>query len=209
MRPAGRVMAAAVAGITGITFIGAGAVVTSSNPTVPVPSGYQAGDLLILVAGCATNVASLPSGWTSDYSGGTPSVRTLVCHKVAGASESSVALSVSSSATRAVMLCYRNTNSTPLDVAGAGVTGSSVTSVTTNSLTTTAANDLVVSVFVTSSGTITAPAGTTTRVNSSGSTFDGLLIVDEIQAAAGASTSRTATADAAVNWLAFSAAFKK
>jgi hypothetical protein len=75
---------------------------------------------------------------------------------------------------------------------------------TPNSVTTTYANDFILSIYgdpSTTAATFTANASTTARVNS-GSTgsIAGLLIADELQAAAGASTARAATSSASVSW---------
>jgi hypothetical protein len=95
------------------------------------------------------------------------------------------------------MLAYTGVNATPLDATAATATASN-TSVTTNSLTTTAANSLILSAYGSASpaGAFSGLpiAGTTTRYD--GSSIGGvvsILVVDELKAAAGASTGRTAT----------------
>ena len=173
-----------------ISYIGAGAVQTGTNPTVPVPAGYAAGDFLIIFATSGTS-ASVPSGWTNIQS---VTSQVLCCYKVATASESSVAMTIGGTSSDAVMLCYRGVGS--LDTVSTVSNTPSGTSVATNTLTTTATNDYVVSYFTASAtaSTWTAPGSTTTRINQSSTlSLRGMLIVDELQVSAGTSTSRTAT----------------
>ena len=163
------------------------------NPTVPVPSGYASGDILIIVS--VSGTLTTPTGWTLI---GTNNAWATAYYKVASASESSVAMTGGTATNETVMLCYRgligfDSSSTPVNNTTAG------TSVTTNTLTTTAANDLVVSVYganIVGSPTFTAPGSTTSRVNIPGVSGAGgnfaLLVVDEKQASVGTSTTRTA-----------------
>jgi hypothetical protein len=126
--------------------------------------------------------------------------------KTATGSESSVSVSTVSAA--GVMLAYRGISA--LDVVGAYASNSFATT----SVTTTAADDLVISIYRVSSGssfTWTAtPSGTTSRVNQAAvaSTNNGLLIVDEDKATAGATTARAATASGGVG-AALAIAFKQ
>ena len=54
-----------------ITYVGAGAVQTGTNPTVPVPAGYAAGDLLLIfIPGTAANNLPFPTGWQPIATGG-------------------------------------------------------------------------------------------------------------------------------------------
>jgi len=174
-----------------ISFVAAGTTTAGINPTVAVPSGYASGDLLVIVI-TGTSVTT-PSGWTLL----TNNAVTPVCYifyKTASASESSVAMTSTTTATKAVMLAYRGVGG--VDVTGTFVQATTGTTIATNSLTTTQANDYVISIYA-ASPTIsswTAPASTSSRVNSGASgILRGLLIVDELQASAGATTSRTAT----------------
>jgi hypothetical protein len=179
-----------------ISFVGAGAVQLGANPTVPVPAGYASGDLLIIFISSGT-APTTPSGWTVLYSSG----NLFAYYKTAGSSESSVALSASNSNTTSVMCDYRGVGG--IDVVGSSTTGVG-TSPSTLSQTTTKANDFVISIYqdtAATSATWTAPASTTSRVNSaSNGTQRGLLVVDELQASVGASTVRTATLSVSNNW---------
>lgn len=192
-----------------ISFVGAGTVQTGANSTVDVPSGYAAGDtLLIVTSGTAT--PTTPTNWTSIFAQG--SLRFLtVFLKIATASESSVTLTQSGTSSKAVMLAYRGTSY--FDVVGTVATGTS-TSPATTSLTTRFANDYVVSFYATqlnaTPSTWTAPASTTSRVNSGNSTtVTGMLIVDELDAVAGATTTRTATLSSSTAWSAVAISFKE
>jgi hypothetical protein len=178
-----------------ISFVAAGSTVTGANPTVPVPTGYAAGDVFILFITAGT--VTTPSGWTlrGITTSGTPLA---VYSKIAGASESSVAMTSGNANSIAGMIAYRG--SSGVDVAGTFATTASATSLATNTQTTTQANDYVISIYADSVGarTWTAPASTTVRLNASSvSTFRGILIVDELQASAGVTTARTATVSTA------------
>jgi len=175
-----------------ISFVAAGTVASGTNPTVTVPTGYAAGDLLIIAITGTT--VSTPSGWTLLSNNATAPI-CFVYYKTASASESSVVMTSASPNTRVVMVAYRGQS-------GLGVTGtfkqatSGNSTIATNSLTTTTNNDYIISFYaqVTVAQTWTAPASTNTRVNASGtSSIRGILLVDELQTSAGATTVRTAT----------------
>lgn len=176
-----------------ISFVAASAVVTGANPTVSVPVGYQESDLLIIIT-TGTAAPTAPVGWTLRAAQGAGTFTT-VYTKFAIGLETSVALTIVGTTTKAVMLCYRGVSATNI----IGTFGTSATtSVATVSQTTTQPNDYVISIFAGAAaagqGSITAPASTTSRLNSGGSsTINSLLVVDELQATAGASTARTAT----------------
>lgn len=199
-------------GATQIEFVGAGSTATSASNTLTVPTGVQSGDLLFIIcaAGGSLTLTSA-TGWTQAASLGGGSLRTQMWWKVAGASESSNSFTSTNSRMRAVMLAYRRTAASPVDVTPAtGASGSS-TSAATASLTTTAANDLVIGYATTSSSaSYTAPASVNERYNvACDGTINGLIVWDEIQAAIGASSVRTATLSVSTNWLTYSAAFKQ
>jgi len=193
-----------------ISFVGAGAVSTGANSTVAVPAGIAAGDTLLIVTSGTTPTPTTPTDWVSIYAQG--SLRFLtVFLKIATASESSVTLVQSGTSSKAVMLAYRGTSY--FDVVGTVATGTS-TSPATTSQTTRFANDYVVSFYATqlnaTPSTWTAPASTTSRVNSGNSaTVTGMLIVDELQVSAGASATRTATLSSSTAWSAISISFKE
>jgi hypothetical protein len=192
-----------------ISFVGAGTVQTGANSTVDVPAGIAVGDtLLIVTSGTAT--PTTPTNWTSIFAQGSGRFITVFL-KIATASESSVALTQSGTSSKAVMIAYRGTSY--FDVIG-GVSTSTSTSPATTSLTTRFANDYVVSFYATilnaTPSTWTAPASTTSRVNSGNSTtVTGMLIVDELDAVAGATTARTATLSSSTAWGAVAISFKE
>ena len=189
-----------------ITYVGAGAVVTGQDPLVPVPSGILEGDLLIIAVTAGNTVPNV-SGWTRVINQNANRFLTIYT-KTATASESSVLIdNLQSDRAKAVMVAYRGSTNSLVDISTFS-TGTS-TSPVTNSVTTTINGLTVVSFYGinnTTTSNITAPASTTSRVNS-GSTnngFNGLLLVDEVQAVAGATTQRTATLSASNAWAAVS-----
>lgn len=179
-----------------ISFVAAGAVATGTNPVVTVPAGYQQADLLVLTVSVAAAVApTTPGGWTL-LGSTTTTPRIYIYRKFAGGTESSVTVTVASTTTTAVMCAYRGVSATDTISTFAAATS---TTIATNTLTTTYANEYVISIYAMTTGadTWTAPGSTTTRVNSAGTAaVAGVLIVDELQAAAGLSTARTATSSA-------------
>jgi hypothetical protein len=195
-----------------ISFVGAGTVATGVNPvTVDVPSGIAAGDALLIIT-CGTSTPTTPTGWTSVFTQGSGRFITVFL-KIATASESSVIVAnPSANNIKLVMLAYRGTSY--FDVVGTIATGTSVLPAT-NSLTTRFANDYVVSIYANQSSgtslTYTAPLLTTSRVNSPNAVnaFSGMLVVDELQAAAGATTSRVATLSSSIAWSAVAISFKE
>jgi hypothetical protein len=192
-----------------ISFVGAGTVASGVNPTVDVPAGVVAGDALLIFT-CGSGIPTGYSGWNQIFSLANAGRFMNVLLRTASASESSVALTMSSGTSKAVMLAYRGTSY--FDVVGAAAVGTTASPATT-SLTTRFANDYVVSFYtcaIPAAQTWTAPASTTTRVNSTGTAaVNGMLIVDELQAAAGASAVRTATLSAVNNWASVAISFKE
>jgi hypothetical protein len=183
-----------------ISFVGASAVVTGNNPTVAVPAGVAADDLLLIVIS-SNSTAATPAGWTLLSSQGAGQFISIV-YKYAGTTNASQQVTSPSIASKAVMLAYRGTGA--FQVVPAYTTGTGTTA-TPNTLTTTYANDYVVSIYASAAqATVTnwTPNGSTTsRVNSPNSSLSkGLLIADELQAAAGVSTARAATLSASNTW---------
>jgi hypothetical protein len=177
-----------------ISFVAAGAVATGTNPTVAVPAGYALNDLLVIIT-TGTATPATPSGWTSRGAQGATGFVTILS-KFAAASESSVALTLAGTTSKAVMVAYRGVSGTDTISAFTAQTG---TTLATATLTTSNPSSYVISVYgsTPSSASWTAPASTTARVNSASTlTLSGLLVVDELQAAAGVSTARTATVSA-------------
>ncbi len=172
-----------------ISFVAAGAVATGSNPTVALPAGYAQSDLLVIVATVA-NTVTTPAGWTLISSRASA---LYLFYKFADDLESNVTLTSAAAATKAVMVAYRGVSA--LDTISA-TNGATSTTIATGSLATTYANEFVVSVYGMALGvaTWTAPASTTTRVDSAGTaTLTGLLLVDELKATAGTASARVAT----------------
>ena len=192
-----------------ISFVGAGTVATGANSTVDVPAGIAVGDaLLIVTSGTAT--PTTPTNWLPIYIQNANRFLTVFL-KIATASESSVTLAQSGTSSKAVMIAYRGTSY--FDVAGTVSNGTNILPAT-SSLTTRFANDYVVSFYATqlnaTPSTWTAPALTTSRVNSGNSTtVTGMLIVDELQAAAGASTARIGGLSSSTSWSSVAISFKE
>lgn len=182
-----------------ISFVAAGTVATGANPTVGVPAGIAAGDLLLLV-NTGTTTPTNPTGWTRLSAQGAGQFIT-IAYKYASASETSVAVTQSGTTTKAVMLAYRGGGA--FQIVPAYTTGTGTTA-TPNTLTTTYTNDYVISMYACASGGVTnftANGSTTSRVNSGGtSTLRGLLIADELKATAGVTTARAATLSASRTW---------
>lgn len=182
-----------------ITFVGAGAVQIpgTTTATVPVPAGYAAGDILIIVTANANALATTPSGWTAQVTSSQTQNYLSIFTKTATASESSVSITCSgglNSNSVSVMLAYRGSTGYQGKGTFQNTQGQSFS---TSTFATTVANSLVMSVYLANKGfnqTWTAPASTTTRVNQAdANATNGLLIVDEIKVTAGTTTARTAT----------------
>ena len=181
-----------------ISFVAAGTVATGTNPTVSMPAGYAAGDLLLLVT-TSTTTPTNPNGWTSLSSQGAGQFITIY-FKYSKSSETSVSLTNAGTTTKAVILAYRGGGA--FQVVPAYTTGTSTTA-TPNTLTTTYANDYVISIYAGANiaQTWTANASTTSRVNSDGTTVvKSLLIADELKVSAGVSTARAATLNTSNTW---------
>jgi hypothetical protein len=186
-----------------ITFVAAGTVVTGANPTVTVPAGTAKNDILIIVT-TGTATPTTPAGWTLLSAQGAGVFGTIL-YRYATATEASVALTQAGNSTKAVMIAYRGAGA--IQAIPAWATGT-VSPATPNRVTTTYVNDFVISVYLDAlnnpARTWTANASTTSRVNSANTTtITGMLIADELQAAAGLSTARAATLSGNATWGAF------
>lgn len=175
-----------------LSFVGAGTVVTGANPTVGVPAGVQAGDLLMIIT-CGSTTTSTPTGWFLLSAQGVGQYVT-VLYKYASSSESSISLSnAGSSSTRSVMIAYRGGGAFQVLPSYTSVPSGSIAP---NTITTTYNNDYVINIYTSpnSLSTWTPDASTTSRVNASanGGAY-GLLIADELQSTAGISTARSAS----------------
>jgi hypothetical protein len=187
-----------------ISFVGAGAVASGQYPTVQVPAGVIQGDLLLLVYTVNYPTNFTPSGWTvigtqniPGFPYGTGNApNQYFLYKFAGASESSINLSsIGANNTKAVMVAYRGVSD--VDVIGSF---NSATNANPSTLSQTTAfdNEYIVSVFsrnpdTTPTSTWTVPSGVSERVKSEAVSYNGLLIVDELQTSAGSTAIRTAT----------------
>ena len=175
-----------------VTFVASSPTVAGANPTVAVPTGYAQGDLLVIVT-TGTATPTTPTGWTQRSAQGATGFITIL-YKFASGTEASVALTLVGTTSNSVMIAYRGASA--IDTVSGFTTATAATSVATGLTGNAFANEVEVSIFVANNvaGTWTAPALTTARTNSASiTTNNGLLIVDETQAAAGNSTSRTAT----------------
>ncbi len=181
-------------GSGGISFLSVGAAGFSSSPVVALPPVHASGDLLVIAAAGSSSYTS-PSGWSVGVNN-TTHAKLCFWYKVDSGVETNVTLSGGGINSQAVMLAYRGTNATPLDVNG--TLGSSVSaSATTNSVTTVTNDALIVSVFAINANAVAFtgyPASVTVRYDGSSiANARALLVVDELQAALGASTARIAT----------------
>lgn len=187
-----------------ISFVAASAVVTGNNPSLSIPAGYLSGDLLLIVTTGTATATTSTAPWRSLSAQGASQFITIL-YKFASTIEASPAVSLIGSTSKSVMLAYRGAGG--IEILPAYTTGTGTTA-TPNTLTTTYANDFVINVYANLSGaarTLTANASTTSRVNSATTTTtNGLLIADELKAAAGVTTARAATISASSAWSAFS-----
>ena len=192
-----------------ISFVGS---VTSngSNPTLLLNLGTVTdGAILVLVTTGGT--LTTPTGFTRIYTQGAGRNLTVSIRYVAAQTftlTDSLSLTLTGTNSRARILAYNgagNYNAIATVATGTGTTA------TTNTQTTTYANDYVLSIYATNSGsasTFTVPAGTTSRGNNaSTASVNGLLVVDELQAAAGATTARSSTLSVSRDWAAVSVSF--
>ena len=112
--------------------------------TVAVPTGYAAGDLLVLHLVGKSALPELPSGWTNiNTHNNSTNVYTRVCYKIATASESSVSVADSGTYTTGIILLFKGNDTTsPIDTSG--VSTSSGTAYTGAGVTTTTNKCLIV-----------------------------------------------------------------
>lgn len=189
-----------------ITFVAGGAAANSA--TAALPAGWQAGDLLLYVAAGNSSFTAGPAGYTSTISN-SPNPQSIYAYKIATSVETNPAATGGGGSVNSVCLAYRYVNAAPFDVASLATANS--TTITTTSLTTTVAKDLIISVLMANSNTTaitSTPPNTTVRVSATALGRRGLVIVDEIQAAAGASTPRTFTVSSSNTMKAYALAFK-
>jgi hypothetical protein len=184
-----------------ISFVAASSVVVGligdTSLTVSPPTGYAAGDLLLIICPAGTSVTApptVPTGWIQLQT--TSNINLTTFYKYATAIEASTTFTVPAPAQKsAIMVAYRGVGA--IQALNGVVIGSGTSISTTGaSVTTTYANDFVLNLYGTAgvapTYALTAPSGTTTRVNVTTGSY-GILLVDELQATAGASAGRTAT----------------
>lgn len=176
----------------GLGLINVGAAQSGSNPTVPVPTGYSTGDLMVIV-GASNGSYTLPTGWSNGVTNA-GSMALSLFYKWAGATESSVSVSLTGASSLTVMSVFRGWNT--LDVAGTSSTGTGT--ISTNSVTTTATGDLLLTLFggASNASTWTALPGGNALVayNSAGlSNVRPLLLCYESVPNTGATGARSAT----------------
>ena len=190
-------------------FVAAGSTATQGTNVIGVPSGIVAGDLLIIIATSGgSETLTTTTGWTQIVNSPTAgSIRIIAWTKISGASEVSNSFTAPQARLRAAMFAYRNVaavnvNSTP--------TTATSTSAATLSVTTTQSNCLVLGLATTSAtASYTYPTIVNQRYNvACNGTINGLVLWDEVQSAAGASTVRTATLNTSTAWYTYTAAFK-
>jgi hypothetical protein len=169
---------------------------TGSGTTLVInkPTGVVSEDVMVAVIGASqltvANLTSGPSGWTQalalDIAGVAPS--TFVYYLVAGGSEPSTytwtfGITVGSSLRGAIARYSGVDNTTPQDVAAGTATASSKTSITAPAITTvTNGAEVLSGGGVTSTSTLTAPAGLTQWLGPTGANAGG---ADKSQATAG------------------------
>ena len=137
----------------------------------------------------------------------------LMAWKIAGASESNLTTLGGGTGGAACIVSYRYVNTSAVDVSSSITSASGATSITSSSITTTIANDWVLTFYIAGNQASavgwTAPASTTTRVNfKTGTTGNRFLLVDEVKAIAGATTTRTGTYAVSANLKVVSTAIK-
>ena len=156
-----------------------------------VPAAVQVGDVLIaVIADNNGTPAVTTAGWTSIP--GSPAGDVAAYYKIAVASDIGATVSFTGDIYQGYFSCglvaYRSPSASPIDVFSK-LSGRSVPSVATSS-----ADDLLVYVWFADYGTITTPAGLTSRYSSAG-----MAVADVVQVAVGASAVETATGPG--NWL--------
>lgn len=180
---------------TSIAFVDAGTVAVGNNQTITLPT-YQAGDLLVVVATGNSNWTT-PSGWTQIANQGATAPRIMMAWKIASAGESNLSALGGGTGGAACIVSYRYVATSAVDLSSSVTTTTGLT-ITSSSITTTVANDWVLTFYAAGNQASAigwvAPASTTTRVNfKTGTTGNRFLLVDEVKATAGATTTRTGT----------------
>ena len=187
-----------------LSFWAAGAFGTGISPTVTIPNGIKANDLLVLCVSSGGDTTT-PSGWTLVGASGSGAARIATFYKVASGSETNFTLGNAQNRTQCVCLAYRPSNGAVTYGANTSNTG------TTGTASTTVQNiakvpALIISHFIATPNTtnIGTVSGTTSRaLGTADGTLTNIRVVDETQYKTGNSTSRTASIPANT-WIAHS-----
>lgn len=192
------------------TFAGATGTVNAT-----VPTGYAAGDLLVLVIAGKNALPALPGGWTNinTINNGT-SIYNRTCYKIATASESTLTVADSGAFTAAHMYLFKgNDRLNPINISTTNI--DSGTSFSATGVTTTAKNCLIVHsiAFFDAGNNDTSNYGNPSNANltglaerhdqyirSSSTVGGGICLVTGTKVAAGATGDTSSTADAAGNY---------
>jgi hypothetical protein len=182
----------------------------STSISITVPSGVATGDLLITSVNAAgTGAVTAPGGWTQLVAGAGATHYGMLHYRVATAADAAGAsytwtLGSTRKATGS-MISYVGVDTTAIGAPAAGA--GSGTTATYNSVTTAVANSMVVLVGSAYNAgatvTLSTPAGTTSRSNfgtSGGGSQVRSFNGDFIQAAAGATGSKTSTVSPTSGW---------
>ncbi len=142
---------------SGITFVGSGPLFDSGSAvttvTLGLPGGIQSGDVLlaqiIIYDGAASDVPTVPSGWTSvrhDAVSSSNKLTSWLYYKVAGANEPpSYGWNIASNFAAGAMGAWRGASTSPIDSSsGATSAGSSPVSLSAPSLTPASNNEMQV-----------------------------------------------------------------
>lgn len=198
-------------GVEPPVFINATHAITSGTPTPALPSGWAAGDLLLLwqysVQASSPPTPTLKSGFTN--------IRTQVpigshagarlSYKIAQSGETAPTLSDHGSTNAAYLIAIRGVDASPIDVSNGNVQGTATTSVSVSGVTTTQDNDLIVIIAT----TLTGDTGTTSIAGWANADLTGITerddrtqdyyqaaIVTAVKQTAGATGTTTATSAA-------------
>lgn len=115
----------------------------NGNITVTVPSGYAAGNLLVMLLQGYNAIPAAPGGWSSLDTQTNTNTNFRVCYKIAGSSESNVSVADSGDSTRGIMLCFADADTvTPIEVSSKST--STGTSFSATGLTTTTNGCIIV-----------------------------------------------------------------
>ncbi|MDP2141261.1 MAG: hypothetical protein Q8L20_10665 [Gammaproteobacteria bacterium] len=194
-----------------LEFRAASSMFSGSSPTVTFPSGFAAGDLLVLCV-CSGGDTTTPSGWTlpSGANRGSGTTRITTFFKIATGSETSFTLGNSQSRTSGGMIAYKPTGGSVSFVSLATNDGSGTTASTgTQSIADLPA--LIVSHFckAPNNDDIGTVSSTNQRLlGNSDNNLTNIRVVDEFPVAAGTSTSRAEAASYSNTWLTNALLFK-